>query len=337
MIIPQDIEIQDNDIFQKHIYSNYNIAIHDIIKLGGYSNQTFKIKTRDGKSYVARLSHPHKSQSQILKEIYVLNSLHNINCKLAPKPLATTLQEDYSIIRWGGKESVLQIFYYIEGEVRHKWFESCNKDELIQIFRNLAELHLQMAQLKPPSSERNSMLHWDQSIQFERISCNESLRKLLVVQKGIFFDKAEKLTAIAEGIFSKSQNKQFIHGDIHLENLLFLDNNAVAFIDFENVQYAALEVDIIFSAFRICKIGKADDKLIYDPEAIKAALNAYFSINENMAWIGTEFVKNEKLWKALFCLDQAILYLSQAARGVWELEEGIGFLPCFNEVLAYEE
>lgn len=337
MIIPQDIEIQDSDIFQKHIYSNYNIAIHDIVKLGGYSNQTFKIKAKDGKSYVARVSHPHKSQVQISKEIHVLSGLHDINCKLAPKPLATVLKKDYSIITWGGKESVLQIFYYIEGQVRHKWFESCNKDELIQIFKYLAELHLQMAQLKPPFSEGNSILLWDQSIRLEQISCNESLRKLLVVQKGVFFDKAEKLTAIAEGIFSKSQNKQFIHGDIHLENLLFLDDNSIAFIDFENVQYTALEVDIIFSAFRICKIGKADDKLRYDPEAIKVALKAYSSINEKFSWIETEFAKNEKLWKALFCLDQAILYLSQAARGVWELEEGIGFLPCFNEVLAYEE
>lgn len=336
MIEISEAEINYFQLLQQHILNSYRINIEDFNKQGGYSNFTFKGKATDGTFYIVRISHPNKSELQIRRESYVLNCLKPTGSKLCPELLETTCHQNFSIFSSGEKELILQVFKYIKGDVRYVWFECCEDWELELIFDQLALLHHEMAGI-PLEHQESNIQKKDFAQLFEQCFENETIRNYLVRHQQNFINRAEKLWFEYEKIFQSSAHKQFVHGDVHLENLLFTAQNMVAFIDFENAHYDALETDVIFAAFRVCKVGKADDRLYYDLGAIKKALKAYVRRNPKLCEIEAEFARNEKLWKALFCLDQSMLYMDQSARGVWQLTEGIGFLSCFNEVLAYEK
>ncbi|PTB97386.1 hypothetical protein C9994_03095 [Marivirga lumbricoides] len=313
----------------------YLIFAKDIIQLGGYSNRTFHIKENSGKEFIARVANPLKNEVQLNNENYVLTQLHQKGYHNCPAVIGTVSALSFSYLIVDKSRYPLQVFEFIPGSVNYGWEERCSGADLLTIFTHLPKLHKEMKQIPVQNLNRVNAIAID-SLLSSAIK-NQPIGSYLVEKQHIFLKKAAHLTELQNEIIDNSNNLQWIHGDVHLENLLFLPDNAVAFIDFENVQVAPLELDIIFSAFRIAKMGKADEKLIYHKQDLRLAFESYASQNKNYAYLAEQLDLKEQLWKAMFCLDQTFLYLIQAYKGVWQLEKGIGFLACFNEVCAYEE
>lgn len=332
----EKLENIPTQLLKSTLEMEYQIFAEDIIKLGGYSNRTFHVKETSGTQFIARVANPLKTDWQLNNESYLLTQLHKKEYHTCPKVIDTINGISFTYFPFNAKKFPLQVFKYITGSVNYRWEERCSKADIHTIFTQLAYLHEKMRQIpiEPYEKETTTITI---NILLDSAIKNQSIGQYLADKQQIFLKKASRLTQLQDEIIANSENLQWIHGDIHLENLLFLPDNTVAFIDFENVQITALELDIIFSAFRIAKIGKADEKLIYKKVDLHTALASYASQNSTFQLLADQFDTKEQLWKALFCLDQALLYLTQAYKGVWELKEGIGFLACFNEVLAYEE
>ncbi|WMJ74392.1 phosphotransferase [Cytophagaceae bacterium ABcell3] len=314
---------------------SYGIHVKEIFKLGGNSNINYKVVDVQGDSFVARLS-KYKSADTALEE-HVLNSLTKTGYRLSPVIVKTLSHHTNTTIRTCGKTYVLHVFTYIQGEVLCKWFEKCSGSEIQMIFKQLACLHKELTRVPYLHPDFHYMHPEIFSLGLNNVTASASVKTYVTKHAHVFMKKAKMLNALIGNIYLHSRHKQYIHGDIHLENILFQNGDLVAFLDFEKVQYAPLELEVVFSAFRTCKYSRFDDKLQYDTEAILLGLNEYTVNNKSLKFIVEDFEKNEGLWKVLFCLDQSFLYLEKAIKGIWTLEEGIGFLPCFNEVLQYEE
>lgn len=331
----EKVEEIPTHLLKSILEEDYRIPVQDIIQLGGYSNRTFQVKENNGKEFIARVATPHKTEAQLTSEVHVLSELHKNGYHACPKVVDTVKGTKFNYLNFKTKKCPIQVFEFIPGTVKYSWEERCSKSDVQTIFGNLPDLHKNMAQI--PDGNLKSAY---EPVQIELLLSTaiekQPISSYLAEKQQIFLKKAALLLEMQRKITSDSKHIQWIHGDVHLENLLFLPDNKIAFIDFENVQIAPLELDIIFSAFRIAKIGKDDKQLNYHKEDIHTALEAYAVQNKNFTFLVEQLDEKEHLWRALFCLDQALLYLNQAYKGVWELEEGIGFLACFNEVLAYE-
>lgn len=315
---------------------DYHISVQVIIQLGGYSNRTFQVKDNNGKEFIARVATPHKTEVQLNNEVHVLTELYKKGYDACPKVVDTINTTKFSYLNFKTKKCPLQVFGFIPGTVKYSWEERCSKADLQSIFTYLPDLHKNMAQI-PDKNLKSASEPVPVELLLSTAIEKQPIGAYLAEKDQLFLKKTALLLEIQHAIASNSEHIQWIHGDVHLENLLFLPDNKIAVIDFENAQIAPLELDIVFSAFRIAKIGKDDKQLHYHKEDIHTALEAYAVQNKTFTFLVEQLDEKEHVWKALFCLDQALLYLGQAFKGVWELEEGIGFLACFNEVLAYEE
>lgn len=323
-------------IFEDQLSACYNISISDLERLGGYSNFSFKVRDNKGELYVAKIAPHHKDALHLSKEEYVLSWLQHLNYYKSPRIVKTQENHNSIVIEEGESIFKLQLYHFLPGEPKCAWFEKCSKEDIITIFSELANLHCYMAQIPLSRAIIGDFKINEIPTEFSKVIEKQPISHYLLKHKNKFFTQTKKIINESKAYLFLEVGRQLIHGDIHLENILFFGNSLTGFLDFECTHYAPLELDIIFSALRVSKFGKSDDRLQYDNEGISAGLNAYAIFNEKFSYLLDKYQKHEQLWKALFCLDQSLLYLNQASKGIWTLEEGIGFLPCFNGVLEYE-
>ena len=133
---------------------------------------------------------------------------------------------------------------------------------------------------------------------------------------------------------------QWIHGDIQLENVLFHNDRVSGIVDFDNVNFSLRELDLMFALFSLCRVGTNDDSFYYDEELFNEGIDVYkasCSISGETLSLALLSERHREAWRLLFCLDQATNHLIAAQRGIWELEPGIGFLPCFWKVVHYRD
>lgn len=139
-------------------------------------------------------------------------------------------------------------------------------------------------------------------------------------------------------------HRQLVHGDIHQENMLFHSDaltlfgkeifrfdRFVSFLDFEEVSIGYLEVDVIFSALRLCKREKSNPHLTINERDLTYFLCRYDKRIYDL------YCENIPFWRAFFAFQQSLLYMRHAYYGEWQLTRVNGFMQCFNEVVNYEE
>jgi Ser/Thr protein kinase RdoA (MazF antagonist) len=331
--LPEKIPV-DATRLNELICTSYGIRPISITPLGGYSNLNYALTTESGIQYVLRIARSNRSPVSLMAERHVLLSLEKAGYNLAPRiisPIESPMQ-DVAIAIPGFPRSI-QLSQMIPGTIDCLWWQQCSFDKVEQIFSALSHLHQLMAQI-PLLQQRQAPYQYELPEQPPVILQATATGQYVLDNWQKFRQAATRLQMdIAVNYPWEKARYQWIHGDIQLENLLFHQDQLTGFLDFERVSYDACEKDLIFSAFRVCKEGNTDAAFTYDSMRFAASIKAYRISDSGLCPF---FFNNyEKYWKPFFCLDQAMVYLENAFDGTWQLAEGIGFLPCFNEVLDY--
>lgn len=312
----------------KRVKDYYGIRVAGATRLGGYSNCNLLITGNGGRQYVLRISRSNRSLASVQAEEHVLRHLQQQGMATVPVllPLQKAMPQD--VQPW------LHLFERLPGKTAYLWWQQCSEAHLVQIFEQLPVLHQAMQRIPPLPGYAPATYCAQLPEEAPGILAATATGRYVMANWPRFLRAARALETKMQQQFNwKQASWQWIHGDVHLENVLFENDRLTALLDFEFVRWDACEKDLVFSAFRVCKTGKLDDRLRYNREQLEQALAVYRSVNPSLQ--ADFFTCLDSLWKPYFCLDQCMTYLLSAFDGLWELVEGIGFLPCFNEVLHF--
>ena len=304
---------------------HFQIHPRDIVRINGYSNCNYQITDISGKQYILRYARKNRSKDSVNQENHVLDYLKNSKINYFPHLIAWMIEPETN--------RFIHLFEMIRGDVICLWWQQCCFANLTKIFEHLALLHKEMSKIPLQSKSINQnrcLLKAAPPLILEETTVGQ-----YVIQNwAVFCKNASLLISDIEMAFPWDQaHYQWIHGDVHLENILFDSDQLTAFLDFEFTLWDACEKDLIFSAFRVCKEGNTDQPFQYDEERFQHAINCY---RRKGCQLNTAFFRDyQSLWKPYFCFNQSMLYIQNTFDGVWQLQENTGFLPCFNEVLHY--
>ncbi|WP_165798324.1 aminoglycoside phosphotransferase family protein [Chitinophaga costaii] len=309
---------------------HFGIHPRRLSPLGGYSNQNTLVETDTGE-YVARLSRHNRHLDSVRVEEHVLQSLEDGGYTKAPR----LVQRFSTPLQMGHR--FLHLFYKIPGQIPCRWWQHCSETKLEQVFSGLAELHRALSRILSIHDAGKGMYQWYRMPAAPPAALESTATgRYVIAQWEHFCESANKLQEAAARLFPWDKGHyQWIHGDVQLENVLFDQDQLTAFLDFEMVRWDACEKDVIFSAFRVCKEGPEDGLFRYDASRLQKAIAAYRNTGTHLH--DGFFDRYDAFWKPFFCMDQALVYLHNAFDQVWVLEDNIGFMPCFNEVLHYYE
>lgn len=345
--IPADLRIDEREL-SLSLAELFGIQPERISSMGGYSNHNFYILDRNDRQFVAKVSGGLRSAESRENERRVLSSLEAVGYDWVPRQvhgrMAAGVEGRISV---GGSLRPVDLFVWIPGEIDGLWWQQCSPDKIRQVFGALFGLHQAMAGIPGPgagglpqrypgdkSEIADSIFNYSLPATVPASLQATAVGRLVYDSWGKFRESALRLRADILTAFAwESARYQWIHGDVQMENLLFEDGRLTGFLDFERVRWDGREKDAIFSAFRVCKEGPSDGPFRYDEALFETALSSYAMADGGLC--ESFFIRVEELWKPFFCLDQAMVYLDNAFAGVWQLAEGIGFLPCYNEVLQY--
>jgi len=325
------------------VVRHYAIRPVSIAVLGGYSNLNYRLTDPAGRAYVLRVSRLNRLADSAGAEAHVLRSLERQGYGMAPHlidpvelvdPVDPLKRKSPLRVEIGGAEHYIQLSHLIPGSIDCYWWQHCSIDKLEQIFRGLAGLHQAMAAVPALQEVPAPAFQYVLPEQAPELLAATATGQYVLDNWVLFRQSAIRLQIdMANHYPWQDARYQWIHGDVQLENVLFERGYLTGFLDFERVSWDACEKDVIFSAFRVCKEGNTDTPFLYDPARLARAIEAY---REKEAGLCSYFFSGYgDLWKPMFCLDQAMVYLENAFDGSWQLAEGIGFLPVFNEVLQY--
>jgi Ser/Thr protein kinase RdoA (MazF antagonist) len=304
---------------------HFQIYPRHIVRINGHSNSNYQIIDRKGQHYILRYSRKNRSKNSVDQENLVLNYLKNSEITYFPHLVAWMVEPITG--------RFIHLFDMIPGDVICLWWQQCRYTHLTQIFTHLALLHQAMAKI-PLQSKNIKQNHCVLKSAPPAIIEETTTGQYVVQNWAVFCKNASLLLSDIEMAFPwEKAHYQWIHGDVHLENILFDSDQLTAFLDFEFTAWDACEKDVIFSAFRLCKEGNTDQPFQYDEDRFQYAINCY---QRKTCRLTADFFRDyQSLWKPYFCLNQSMLYIQNAFDGVWQLQKNTGFLPCFNEVLHY--
>lgn len=332
--IPIEITVSEtalNDL----VFGHYAIRPVSITPMGGYSNLNYRLTDTAGHAYVLRVSRVNRHADSANAEWHVLRSLEREGYELAPHLISPESEFPQPLrVEFQGANRFVQLSHLIPGSIDCFWWQQCSIDKIEQIFRGLTTLHRAMRTIPALQELPAPAFQYVLPEQAPKLLAATATGQYVLDNWAAFRQSAIRLQIdMADRYPWQDARYQWIHGDVQLENLLFEGGYLTGFLDFERICWDACEKDVIFSAFRVCKEGNTDAPFVYDRARLARAIEAYGEVETGLC--SFFFSGYEELWKPFFCLDQAMVYLENAFDGTWQLAEGIGFLPCFNEVLHY--
>lgn len=306
------------------VCEEFGIQPAQLQRLNGYSNENYEIIDTFGNKYILRKTRKNRSHTSILAEAHVLHGMTSQKEIFTPRLIHYAFDPE--------TQSYFHLFEKSPGEIPCFWWQQCTVSQLIQIFEKLATLHQAMFRIPP-------RLQGDKSCQ--RSVCDFKPLDPTPINLHVtehlkqFYENGQIIENNLKTRFSWERARyQWIHGDVHLENVLFQSDRLTSIIDFELASWGSCEQDAILSAFRVSRKGNSDDPFQYDKKFFEIAIETYLRHNDSLC---LDFFQDyETLWKSFFCFDQACLYLNHAVDDVWQLEPNSGFLPCFNYILNYD-
>lgn len=291
--------------------------------------------------HVVRI-HSKTADKRLLSSLY--DMLHAIYLQGYTKiPIPCALCHPISDTPWivSRKERLLSLFVYRQGHTLPLW-ETPSRPLLKEIARNCRELNQALSAVTCSPEEPFLDFETKQRNYLQLITAStewqgrqESIRDELAHHFDTFVRNAYQLLADA-ALLCQGLRKQLIHGDIHQENLLFEKAqeefpSLVCFLDFEEVTIGCAEMDVIFSALRLCKTDKTNPCLNINQSEVLYFLESYDPLLREF------YEKNLPFWHAYFALQQSLLYMNHAFYGEWRLTKENGFLQCFNCVVNYTQ
>lgn len=288
--------------------------------IAGKTNHSFMVTGAD-RPFVLRQSWPGKPQAQIECEARVLNHLHGVRLPFAvPKAHRTLAGEPYGLDDNG---CWLHLFQFIPGSTEPSGQATDNMRCAMQA---LARLHGALATLPCHDS---GATHWLQE-RFKRVS-KRPRPKTLPAPASTYRTVLDRIEGFVYGhVLETGEPAQWLHGDYHYRNLLFLERCIHGIVDFDGVGTGARHLELAFALFALSRDIRHEDRLAFDVELWELGLETYA---RHAPGIDPAFMRTiqPKLLQ-LFCADQVLIHLEAVQHQLWTLKEGIGFWGCWHHL-----
>jgi len=163
---------------------------------------------------------------------------------------------------------------------------------------------------------------------------------------------------LAEAASNLPAHIGWVHGDYHAGNLLFAeadrsDISVTGILDFDDAGIGAPWLEAAFALFALTRDATVEHGFTYDTGIWDEGLEAYARHRQKPVTGGagidaktgtgieaeaaamTGYLRtNRRALMNLFCIDQVLIHLEAAQRGLWSLGPGIGFLGCWHQLLS---
>ncbi|MEF9443801.1 phosphotransferase [Burkholderia sp. 1B3(2022)] len=290
----------------------------------GHTNKTYLVECDAGRT-VLRVSWAGKPVAQMRREASILARLGEARMAstLPALPrLRPTVDAQTGVQTPDG--SWLHLFEHIDGrpglpDDRHAG--------AIDAMRMLAHLHTALAAI--PASEA-APLAW-LSARHARVAA----RAMPSLPADLHDDYDTVIRRIGAHLDAASSwltgPVQWLHGDYHAGNLLYVGNAVNGVLDFDDVGQGAQWLEAAFASFALSRDAGRDDGFVFDRGRWTACLHTYMATRPDAApdWLRD----NHDTLTTLFCADQSLIHLEAAQRGLWMPGPGIGFLGGWRRLL----
>lgn len=272
----------------------------------GHTNASFLVVT-PGARYVLRRAWAHKPASQIAAEEHVLAHVE-APCDV-PRIVATRAGASHAL----DQGRVHHLFRLARGESGPRYLDERDPsiDNVARVraaMTRLGELHRALAAVPPAPAE--AWLH-GRLARLRAANHGGSLASIGLSSAAL----TEMLARIAT-VLPHAAPMQWLHGDYHLANLLWIGDEVSAVVDFDDVALGdpALEAGLALHA--LARQPAGEEAVSFDPALLAAGRAAYAGPLAGDALV--------------FAASQILVHLEAAQRGSWTLGEGIGFWPYWN-------
>ncbi|WP_051938808.1 phosphotransferase [Luteibacter sp. 9135] len=292
---------------------------------GGHTNRSFLVHG-DAPPCVARLSWAGKTATQVDREARMLalatEGLHTI----AVPTIIPTLHGAGHVTTAAGQW--LHVFERIEGTTGVPvGVPGASADAM----RGLATLHAALARAATDTGDPVAWL----LTRYRRVYS----RGMPTFMHGLVREReydavlthAGDCLARASTSSWASRRIQWLHGDFHAGNLLFHGARLRGVVDFDEVGQGSAWLEAAFAAFALSRDVTREDAFCFDTIAWGQSMCNYAcsgSVGDVATWIARRDVL-----ATLFCVDQVLIHLEAAQRGLWIPGPGMGFLGGWQTLL----
>jgi len=318
----------------------------------GHTNKTYAVQT-DERPVVLRVSWAGKPARQVRDEARVLAHLAAAP-ELPRVPRARCTLDGRACLPWGRRW--LHVFEHIPGAapgmidaaamesaiaptiapsliepaLERAFIESDIEPAMASItaraMRTLAHVHRRMATLPVKTADPAAWLR----ARHARVAARPS--PALADIPAWQYAAVQQRIGILLATLPLAGPVQWLHGDYHAGNLLFLDGEISGILDFDDVGPGSPWLEAAFALFALSRDTRVEDGFAFDADIWHAGLHAYAQAAQPPA--PSQWLHGQRdALLPLFCADQVLVHLEAAQRGLWTPGPGMGFLGCWRQLL----
>lgn len=255
----------------------------------GFLNVCWKVKLKKGNFFLRRYRVGIK-KDRIVFEHSLIQHLNKKNFTKIPKLLQTLNNKTFVERFIGQRKLFYALFEYAEGEDRYVWDRpNCSDVELKNAAKTLAEYHAFIYDFKPKYKEGpliNKLI-----LQYRRKIMKLKPRRKSMFETLLFNHKdkiLKEINLVYELLKKSSYNtlpRIVIHGDFHLGNMKFINNEVTALFDFDWARIEARAYDVAMALLYNCSKWE-EQKSPIDLHKLTLFLDAYEEELKNlkMSW-----------------------------------------------------
>lgn len=339
----------------------------DAVALGpvtnGHTNDSSFVTAGDAR-FVLRRSWRGKPAAQLACEAALLDGLRSSSSlSLSIPRIVPTRGGERQVVDDEGR--VLQLFARCAGAIGPRWLRADDVARVRAAMTRLAELHAALSSLPLPSDavevvadghaprgvheprgirEPRGMcapndaravgdpLHWLRA-RYDRVRALAAHATTAPADRAPMPAGADEVLARIDAILGRSPPRplQWLHGDYHLGNLLWHDDETrvAAVVDFDDCDRGHAASEAALALFALARRQDAEDDFAFHRPLWDAGLTAYRDIAGPIAPYD-----DVAATLPLFCAYQVLIHLEALLRRHWSPAPGIGFWPCWNRLRA---
>ena len=286
----------------------------------GHVNSSFRVSCREGR-FVLRASWPAKSRAQLRREQMVLRALGGTQARTEVPRLRSTVHGHPGMRAEQG--SWLHLFEWIDGRAGLP-AEALGGTRAAM--RALAGLH---AALAPLPVRCASPVRWLLE-RYRRVG-RRAPPPVPAEVRAEYAPILARIGRLLKDVTGRVPGAaSWLHGDFHPGNVLFDGAEVRGIIDFDDVGAGAPLLETAFALFTFSRCTTAEEQFEFDAWRWEQGLRAYAEAAPAAAtgWLRAR----RDAMVSLFCVDQVLMHLEAAQRGLWTLTPGVGFLGCWSEL-----
>jgi Ser/Thr protein kinase RdoA (MazF antagonist) len=262
-----------NELFTESIISEvtslYNISHEELYLVGGFENYVYGF-TKEGKSYVVRISHSsHRLLEEIEAEIDFLYFLANNGASVSMpiKTIKESLVE--KIASKDGSYFTVCAFTKAEGEVPSR--KTATPEMFYNYGKTIGNFH-KLTKYYQESPNITKRFNWDQ----DSLIINAS--DYLPLDDKLILYRLDQIVDNIKLIDKNKDNFGLIHSDIHMGNFFIKDNQLTVF-DFDDSCYFYYASDLAIALFYLVFMLEEEEQIKLADNFMEHFMKGYLSEN----------------------------------------------------------